>query len=267
VYLFNFDEKELILFFLVFIRFSILFSVLPFFSEKIIPSNLKIMLSLVVSLVSFPFLINSNLINIDRSKKALDSFYLIFLANLNEVFFSLVLGFTAKIIFEGINYASNFMGNLMGFAMASSYDHHQESQTQIVAQIQNNLVMLLFIALDGHHLILKSAINSYSLIGIGEMRLHLNTVHMLIKMTSSIFYFGLQLSAPMCIVIFGVNFIFGFIAKALPQLNVLAMSSNITAFLGLIVFFIGLPNLMNLNFSILENVSQWMYVISKLIAQ
>ena len=50
----------------------------------------------------------------------------------------------------------------MGFSTASQYDAHQESQSQVVAQIQMAIAILLFLALDGHHLMLRASLSSYS---------------------------------------------------------------------------------------------------------
>ena len=57
----------------------------------------------------------------------------------------------------------------MGFSTASTYDPHQESQTQVVAQIQMAIAMLLFLALDGHHLMLRASLESYRIVGVGGL--------------------------------------------------------------------------------------------------
>ena len=59
----------------------------------------------------------------------------------------LVLGYTARLLFDAISLGSNLAGNFMGFAAASTYDPHQESQTQVVAEIQLAIATLMFLAM------------------------------------------------------------------------------------------------------------------------
>ena len=80
----------------------------------------------------------------------------------------LVLGFTARLVFDTINFGSNLIGYFMGFATASIYDASQETQTQVVAEIHMAIAMLIFLAMDGHHLMLKASLNSYQVVGLGQ---------------------------------------------------------------------------------------------------
>jgi flagellar biosynthesis protein FliR len=51
---------------------------------------------------------------------------------------------------------------------------------------------------------------------------------------------GVQLAGPITISMFVVNVAFGILAKAMPQLNILALSFAITIFVGLFVTWIGM---------------------------
>ena len=50
--------------------------------------------------------------------------------------------------------------------------------------------------------------------------------HRLIELTGEVIKFGLQLSAPVAVCLFGVNVAFGVIAKAMPQINILVLCSR-----------------------------------------
>ena len=260
--LFNFGEQELIAFFMVLVRFATLFSVLPFFGDRLIPSPVRVLLALIVSVVVFPILKMSQGAHLSDIATLGRSVSGIVCTTISEVFIGLLLGFTAKLIFEGIAFGANLIGNLMGFASATSYDPHQESQTEIIAQLQTTIAMLLFLTLDGHHLILKASLNSFNLVGIGMLSMNLAMVERLTAMTSQIFSFGLELAAPMAIALFGVNLVFGLISKALPQMNILILSLSVSGLVGLVVMFIGVPGFYSLNVGMFENIADWMNGIS-----
>src|SRR6202022_774505 len=78
-----------------------------------------------------------------------------------EVVVALVLGYTARLAFQAVSFGGNLVGNFMGFGIASTYDPNQQSHTQVVAELHMAISMLVFLALDGHHVMRRSALRSY----------------------------------------------------------------------------------------------------------
>ena len=263
--LFNFQEQELIAFFMVMVRFATLFAVLPFFGDKLVPGPVRVLLALSISVLVFPVLRGSQGAHLNDIAILGRSVGGIVSTTVSEVLLGLLLGFTAKLVFEGIAFGANLIGNLMGYASATSFDPHQESQTEIIAQLQTTIAMLLFITMDGRHLILKASLNSFDLVGIGRLTVNIMMVERITAMTGQIFSFGLQLAAPMAMALFGVNLVFGLISKALPQMNILILSLSVSGLVGLIVMFIGVPGFYALNLGMLENIADWMNGISSVI--
>jgi flagellar biosynthetic protein FliR len=245
--IFNFSMPELMTFFAVLVRYSVLFVVLPFVGDHYVPTPVKILLSLAVSIALFPALVSSGEVRPADAIVWGASAGGIAATVAFEVIFGLILGYTAKLSFESINFGGNLIGNFMGYSIASTYDPSQQSQTQVVAQIQMAIAMLIFLVLDGHHLMLRAALESFKIVGVGGMAhfaqagFNAGTSQKLIDMTSEVIRFGIELSAPIAIVLFGVNLIFGVMAKAMPQLNILVLSVTVTSFVGLIVMFLCVP--------------------------
>lgn len=263
--IFNFNIEEIICFFAVLVRFSVLLSVLPFFGDKMIPLPVRILLSLSISIVMFPILVAGHYV---RPKDA--QFWgstaggLIGTIGL-EVLFALVLGFSARLAFDGISFGANLVGNFMGFASASIYDPHQESQTEIVAQLQMTLAMLLFVVLDGHHLILKAALESYKVVGLGGMNFSAALMKKMIHMTSEVIRLGLLIASPVAISIFAVNVVFGILSKAMPQLNVFTLSMAVSALIGFIVLFLSIEEFQGVARGVFEQVNESMWTVMQAI--
>lgn len=267
--LFNFNMDEMLTFFAVLLRVSVLIAVLPFVGDKVVPLPVKILLSLAVALVLYPSLVGSGLIQPayasvwGAATGSLVGTYAL------EVVFGLILGFLAKFSFDAISFGGSLIATYMGLGMASVYDPHQEAQTQVVSEIQLALAMLIFLALDGHHLMLQAALGSYQLLGIGALKLPQGTNYseLLMQLTGQVIVYGIALSAPVAVSMFAVNMVFGVIAKAMPQINVLVLSFSVSALVGLVVMFLSLPEFQGAAGNILGRMGDSMQAMIKVLAK
>jgi flagellar biosynthesis protein FliR len=233
--LFDFSEEQLLSFFAVLIRYATMFAVFPIFGHKSVPSQVKILLALSISFILFPALVSQGWVNPDEANVWASSLGGIVGVVSLEVLVGLTLGFVAKIIFDAIQIGGNLVGHFMGLAAATYYDPTQESQSGVVAQVQTTLAMLLFLVLDGHHIILKAALDSYRYVGLGKASFSGAIVQEMILYGGSILKIGIQIAAPVAFSIFAVNVVYAVMAKAMPQLNVLVLSFSVSAFVGIFV--------------------------------
>lgn len=256
--LFNFRIEELLSFFGVLVRYSTLFAVLPLVGDRSTPAMIKILFGLVTSIALFPALISSGAIHSSDALVWGQTASGIISTVVLEALFGFVMGYTARLVFDGVSMGANLMGNFMGFASASVYDPHQESQTEVVAQIQTTLAMLIFLALDGHHLMLKASLDSYRMVGMGRAGLNAALSYRLVQMSTEVFKFGVQLAAPVAVALFSVNVVFGVLAKSMPQLNILVLSFSVSALVGFIVMFLGAPGFVEQTGDLVTKIQTWM---------
>jgi flagellar biosynthesis protein FliR len=127
-----------------------------------------------------------------------------------------------------------------------------------VAEIQMALAMLVFLVLDGHHLMLRASLQSYEIVGLGKAGLTAAFSQRLIEFTAEVIKFGVQIAAPVAVALFAVNVAFGIVAKAMPQLNVLVLSFAVTALIGLFVMLISQPEFQAAAGNILGRIGDWM---------
>jgi flagellar biosynthetic protein FliR len=262
--LFDFSQEEMLSFFAVLVRFSVLMAILPFVGDKVVPTPVKILLSLSITIALFPMLVARGNVNPAQAAVWGASAGGILGTISLEVLCALVLGYTARLGFEAVQFGGNLVGTFMGFSTAAQYDPHQESQTQVVAQIQMAIAMLLFLALDGHHLMLRASLESYRIVGIGGLAGFVKTgmnggfAQKIIELSGEVIKFGLQLAAPVAVCMFAVNVVFGVLAKAMPQLNVLVLSFAVTALIGLAVMLLTVPEFQGAVTNIFSLIGEWM---------
>lgn len=256
--LFQFSHEEMLTFFAVLIRYSVLFSLLPLVGDRMVPLQVKILLSICVTFVLYPGLVKAGYVRPGDAAIWSATTGGILMTIGSELLVGLVLGYTSKLVFDSIHVGANVAGSAMGFAMASTFDPHQETHTITVAEIQMAVAMLAFLALDGHHLILRAALESYRFCGLGQAGMNTLVQERMIDITATVLRYGVQLAAPVLLVMFGVNIAFGVFSKTMPQMNILVLSLGITAFAGLVVLLLTAPEFQVVASNILSRSGDWM---------
>lgn len=236
--IYDFNDAQILLFFASFVRVSFLFMLIPIFGDNTIPMLVRLFLAFTINLIVYPVAAAGGTAAI--SAYGMSDIGITVLA-CKEAAVGLVMGFTAKLFFEGLNFAFGYMGMQMGFNMASVYDHHTETNTPVIAQMIMIFATLLFLALDGHHMFIKALVQSYSVIPVGEMVFSKAIANFILDTGSQVFWIAVKLSAPMALVIFLVNCAFGIVAKAVPQINVLVVSFTVNILVGFLVISLTLP--------------------------
>lgn len=209
----------------------------PIFSDRTISKSFKM-----VFIFTFAFLIwfvapfNGNLLPRDP---------LMFqIALVNEFIIGLVLATVVRIIFEGIEAAGDLMGAQMGLSVASMLDPATGAQTTVTAKIFRWTVIMLFFMIDGHHFILTALYRSFDILPM------LNSWNIaaggreIADLGINIFAIAIQLSAPILLVIFLLDFCFGLISRVAPQVNVFQLGFQMKPALGMSVFLLMIPLLL-----------------------
>lgn len=235
-------SAELITFFLVLTRTSVILSLVPIYGDKVVPTQLKILFSIALSGILFPLLKDAGVIHVDQIAAQVTSMGKFLMLMMMEILAALVIGFVSQLVFHAIHTAGDFISQMMGLSMASVYDPHMEQQTLVISQILSVLAMLLFLAVEGHYVMLQAVIESFRYIPQGsEMATEL-LKSQLITTTGNVLWFGIQLAAPMTVCMMLVNIIYGVVAKTLPQLNVLTFSLAAGLLIGTFVLMVSYPS-------------------------
>lgn len=216
---------------LIFARVSAFFIVVPLFSYRTIPAQLKIALAFLLSWMMYytfsiePFVINGQYI----------------LLVLKEVVVGVAIGLVAYIIFSAVQIAGGFIDFQMGFAMANIIDPQTGVNVPLTGQFFNFLILLLLLAINGHHLLLDGIYYSYQFLPMNEVFPAFgdgNTVEFIIKMFAAVFAIAFQMSAPIIATLFLVTLALGITGKTVPQMSIFVIGFPIKIAVGFIVMII-----------------------------
>jgi len=181
------------------------------------PARIKVALVFAISLVLFPVL-SPGLPEISFNPTS----FLLF--SISETLLGLMLGLMSRLIFTTVEFGGTIIGYQMGFAAANVFDPQNENQISLISQFQNVFAILIFLALDGHHIFIKTAAKSYQLLPPGNLDLSGEAIPYLMELTSRMFSLGVQFSAPVLAVLLLSGLILGVLARVFPQLNVFLLS-------------------------------------------
>ncbi|MGM9943654.1 MAG: flagellar biosynthetic protein FliR [Lysinibacillus sp.] len=213
---------------LIFVRVSAFFVTIPLFSYKTIPSQLKIVLAFALSwMMYYTFSIEAFTINGD---------YLLLV--LKEAVVGLVLGLVVYIVFSAVQIAGGFIDFQMGFAMANIVDPQTGAQSPLMGQFFNFLLLLVFLAINGHHLVLDGIFYSYQFMPIDQFFPKFGdaeSIEYIMKLFVAVFAIAFQMSAPIIATLFLVTLALGITGKTVPQLNIFVVGFPIKIAVGFIL--------------------------------
>ncbi|PIE58449.1 MAG: flagellar biosynthetic protein FliR [Desulfobulbus propionicus] len=156
----------------------------------------------------------------------------------NEILLGSLLGLITQLIFTGVNFGGTVIGYQMGFAAANIFDPQTTQQLSLMSQFINVFSILIFLALDMHHLYIHTILESYQLLPPGYLNFSGNAVPRLMELTSHMFILGVKFSAPVLVLLLISNMVLGILARVFPQLNVFMLSFPIN--IGISFLVIGL---------------------------
>ena len=216
---------------LIFVRVSAFFVSIPLFSYKTIPPQLKIVLAFVLSwMMYYTFSIEAFTINGE---------YILLVVK--EAIVGLTLGLVVYIVFSAVQIAGGFIDFQMGFAMANIVDPQTGAQSPLMGQFFNFLLLLVFLAINGHHLVLDGIFYSYQFLPLDQFFPSFGdaeSVEYSMKLFVAVFAVAFQMSAQIIATLFLVTLALGITGKTVPQLNIFVVGFPIKIAVGFILLII-----------------------------
>lgn len=152
-----------------------------------------------------------------------------------EFILGFVLALLPAIVIGGISCGGQASAGVIGLAHASMIDPSLGETVSVIARLQVMLGTIIFLALDGHHAIIRAASATITETGLGLFHPDMSTAEFLIERFRSSFELGMMVAGPIFVTILVAKFILGLITKFVPQINVFIIALPLTIFLGLYV--------------------------------
>ncbi|MDP2099225.1 MAG: flagellar biosynthetic protein FliR [Methylococcales bacterium] len=237
----NLTEEQIIgqvaLFMWPLMRISAMFISMPLFSIKSVPARVRLIFSVVITLVVMPLL---------PPLPAVDMFsYSGLMVAMTQIMIGLTTGFILQLVFAAVVFAGQGVALSMGLGFSMMVDPQSGQQMPVIAQFYTITTTLIFISLDGHLVLIQMLLDSFKTLPIGFDGIDKAAIWSILAWSSRMFAGGLLLAMPIIASLLLVNIIFGVAARSAPQLQIFAVGFPVTLMLGMVLVWRTLPDVLD----------------------
>jgi flagellar biosynthetic protein FliR len=160
-----------------------------------------------------------------------------------QVVIGVALGFALQVMFDAVSMGGQLLANSMGLSFAFNVDPSRGAATAALGQFYAVMVMLTFLALDGHLATIEMLVQGFRTLPVGTTGLGTDAVWTLVAWGTQIFSGALAVALPGITSLLIVNLAFGVMSRAAPTLNLFAVGFPVSLVFGLVIVLFGLPAL------------------------
>ena len=251
--------EYILIFTLVFLRIGAMLVMIPVMGEGSVPLRVKAGLALLISLLVFP-MIRAEIPHLQADSEILAVAF----AMAGEVLIGVIIGFAAKIVFAGIQFAGDMIGIQMGFSIVNVIDPLSSTQVSVMSEFQYLVAMLVYLSIDAHHTFIYAMIDSYRVISPFDYHFSGSLIQSLIMFSTGLFVIAVKISAPVMAVLLFTNVSLGVVARTVPQINVFIVGMPLQIAVGLIIFGLTIPLFVMLVQRALHSLSAEVYILLRL---
>lgn len=221
------------LYFYPFVRIGAMLSIIPLFGIRAVPVRFKVILAIFLTLVIAPNL---------ALPPPTDPFtWLGVLFLMQQVVIGLAMGLVFLVVFQAFVIAGHLIAMGMGLAFAQMVDPGTGVNSPVVSQYFTIVVTLLFLALNGHLLVIQVVADSFDYLPIGSNFFNVESLRLLVEFGSYMFSAGVLIALPAITALLLINVSFGVVTRAAPALNIFAVGFPVTLLTGLIMLSLTTP--------------------------
>jgi flagellar biosynthesis protein FliR len=217
-----------------FIRTLALFAGMPVFSQRQVPARVRIGLALFISVAAQPSLPAMPTIPLDSLPQLLA-------VTGQQLLIGLAMGFAVRVVFAALEFAGELIGLQMGLNFAGFFDPSTGSQGTSTSRFLGSMVAFLFVAINGHLMLINSLVESFQAFPVGEEPFRFLRIAQPQVWGAEIFRMGLWIALPLITMLMFVNLVLGIISRVAPQLNVFSVGFPLTVSIGLVGLVATLP--------------------------
>jgi flagellar biosynthesis protein FliR len=238
------DFSVLARFALLLVRPGMVVSVAPGIGGTFIPVPVRIGLTVLIALGLLPS------VNIPAAASNVPLTLLI----AREAAIGLSLAFVVRLLIAGAEFAGHLSGYQIGFSYGATIDPQSGVRNTMLATLYGSLATLAFLAINGHHMMLRALTASYVGVPIGAGHIDASLVASVSEMLGLVFIVGARLAAPIVIVLLIVELGIGLISRSSPSLTFMVIGYPIRIVIGLFMVGILVPTIPAVTTSLLESV-------------
>jgi flagellar biosynthetic protein FliR len=218
-----------------FIRMLALVGTAPIFGEPNVPRQLKVAIAALLAIALSPALPPMPAVPV----VSFGGLWII----VQQVLIGAAIGFTMRLVFAAVLAAGEYVGLQMGLSFASFFDPMSGGATMVVARLLHMLAMLIFLAVDGHLLLVAALAESFHALPVADAPMAGKGWLLLVQGGAQIFASGFMLALPLVTALLTLNLAMGILNRASPQFSIFAVGFPLTLLAGIGMLQLLMPQL------------------------
>ncbi|MBK1647444.1 flagellar biosynthetic protein FliR [Rhabdochromatium marinum] len=218
-----------------FMRITAMLFVSPIFGARNVNAQMRMGLALLLAMLIAPQLPAAPLID-PLSMQGL-------MVAMQQVVIGIAMGFSLQMVFSALTQAGESVALSMGLGFASAIDPVGGIQVPIVAQFFVIIATLLFLAMNGHLVLIEMLMLSFVSLPISEAGLRSDDFWALLNFGTTMFSGALLIALPAIASQLVVNLSMGVVARTAPQMNIFAVGFPVMMMAGFILLSVLLPSI------------------------
>jgi flagellar biosynthetic protein FliR len=219
-----------------FIRIGAMLMAAPVFGARMVPVRVRLALAMILAWVLSPMVYSDAVAINPLNAEGL-------MVTVQQVMIGLAMGFTLQMMFSALVIAAQSMSMGMGLGFATAVDPQNGVQVPVVAQYYLTLSTLIFLALNGHLLIIQVLVDSFQSLPVSPGGLTREGLWALVNWGGRMFAGAVMIALTAMTSLLVINIAFGVMSRAAPQLNIFGVGFPVMMGAGFIVIMLSIPGL------------------------
>lgn len=208
----------------------------PVFGSSVVPTRLKLFLTLTVGLAAYPLLSSVHFQNMDLEL----SFWSLAPLACMELLIGFVIGFIASLPMVSMQTGGLIMGQQMGLGFAQLYNPAIDDEADVIGQMLFFMALAGFLLAGGHEWMLLAILHSFEHVPVGRFTMDGDLLMLIAGLLTASLELALRVAAPLLALIFLETAAMGLLAKTVPQLNILSLGFPLRILMGMAIVAFGL---------------------------
>lgn len=210
-----------------FFRLASFFMAMPLIGSRNVPRRIRLVLAAFTALLLAPVL---------PPMPAMDALsWQAIVVVMQQIVIGTALGFFLQLFFQLFILAGQMISMQVGLGMATMMDPVNGGSVPILGQMYLIFASLMFFVLDGHLILLEIFAHSFYSYPVSADPYAILAYVDVAAWGAWLFTSAFAIALPIVTAVLVVNFSFGFISRAAPQMNIFALGFPMTMLMGLAI--------------------------------
>ncbi len=213
-------------------RIAGFFMAVPIFGTRLVPMRIRLGLAVLTALAVAPLLPPMPQVEL----LSLQSFMIC----ANQVFIGLALGFSVQLLFQLFIVLGQTVAMQMGLGFSTMVDPANGINVAVLSQFFVMLTTVLFLAMNGHLVMIEVFIESFRVIPVSGAGLAGSGLMSLVLGGGWMLAAALLIALPTVTALLIVNLSFGVMTRSAPQMNIITIGFPFTIIMGVFLVWVSM---------------------------